>query len=247
MYVGYKNQTPLTIIGHLYNQWVKVTNADKVAALEAFNVSWADMPDSHIRTFGRELDKRQRRLRKMKVPCDDTTNVIPYVDQMNKIRVFKEEELLKWDNTPLLQGWVATKDHFTTTWIDCEAFKRRLADDRPFDSALALGTQACSGHMNSSRPGARVTAGGLTPSLRSEANMNLLVKALERSELENATLQDELDATTVVTAPLAKIIAAVTTSNNNTELIAQLTVQGTAQTSQINHLLTALSAGGGGH
>ena len=91
MYVGYKNQTPLTIIDHLYNQWVKVTNADKVAALEAFNFSWADMPDSHIRTFGRELDKRQRCLRKMKVPCDDTAKVIRYVDQMKKSGVFKEE------------------------------------------------------------------------------------------------------------------------------------------------------------
>ena len=36
-YVGYRNQTPLTIINHLYNTWVKVTNADKVAALEAFH------------------------------------------------------------------------------------------------------------------------------------------------------------------------------------------------------------------
>ena len=32
-YVGYKNQTPLTIINHLYHTWVKFTNADKVAAL----------------------------------------------------------------------------------------------------------------------------------------------------------------------------------------------------------------------
>ena len=28
MFVGYKNQTPLTVIDHLYNQWVKVTNAE---------------------------------------------------------------------------------------------------------------------------------------------------------------------------------------------------------------------------
>ena len=58
--------------------------------------------------------------------------------------------------------------------------------------------------------------------------MNFLVEALERSELENATLQDELDATTLVTTPPAEIIAAATTSNNDTALIDQLTVQGTA-------------------
>ena len=87
--VGYKNQTPLTIINHLYNTWVKVTNADKVAALEAFHFNWNDTPNTHIRTFTRQLDKIQRRLRKMKVPCTDEAMVIQYVDQMNKSRIFK--------------------------------------------------------------------------------------------------------------------------------------------------------------
>ena len=96
------------------------------------------------------------------------------------------------------------------------AFRRRLEDDRPFDSALALGP----------RSNARGTAGGLTPSQhqRRNAEMDSLVEALERAKLETATLQDELDATTVVTAPPAEIIAAATTTNNDSALIAQLTV-----------------------
>ena len=103
MCVGYKNH-PLTAIDHLYDQWLKVTNAEKVAALEAFNFSWADTPDLYIWSYGRELDKRQRCLRKMKVPCDNTAKVIVYMNAMNKNGAFKEEELLKWENDPALQG-----------------------------------------------------------------------------------------------------------------------------------------------
>ena len=74
-----------------------------MAALEAFNFSWADTTDLHIRSYGRELDKRWRLLRKMKVPCKDTAKVIRYVDTMNKSGAFKEEDLLKWENDPALQ------------------------------------------------------------------------------------------------------------------------------------------------
>ena len=77
--------------------------------------------------------------------------------------MFKEEELPKWDNTILLQGWEETQEHFTTIRIDCEVFKRLLPDDCPFDSALAVGGALVGGgHMDSSRPGAWGTACGLT-------------------------------------------------------------------------------------
>ena len=116
--MGYKNQTPLTVINHLYNTWVKVTNADKVAALEAFHFNWNDTPDTHIRTFTRQLENIQRRLRKMKVPCTDEAMVIQYVDQMNKSGIFKESELLEWDNTASVQSWSETTKHFTEIWVD---------------------------------------------------------------------------------------------------------------------------------
>ena len=78
-----------------------------------------------------------------------------------------------------------------------------------------------------------------------DAEIDSLVEALERAHEETATLQDKLDATTVVTTPPAEIIAAATTTNNDSALIAQLTVQGTAQTAQINRLLTAIAVGRG--
>ena len=75
-----------------------------MAALEAFNLSWAATTNLHIRSYGRELDKRWRLLQQMKVPCEDAVKVIGHVDTMNKSGAFKEEKLLKWENDPTLQG-----------------------------------------------------------------------------------------------------------------------------------------------
>ena len=63
MFVGYCNQDPLSIITHLYDQWVKVTNTETVAAINAFNCSWDNTPDLRIRSYGRQLKKRQRCLK----------------------------------------------------------------------------------------------------------------------------------------------------------------------------------------
>ena len=80
-----------------------------------------------------------------------------------------------------------------------------------------------------------------------DEELETLAAALDRAHDEVATLQDELDASTV-TSPPAEIVAAATTTDSAASLIAQLTVQGTAQTAQINQLISALqrNAGGGG-
>lgn len=69
----------------------------------------------HIKTYALELTKRQRKMKKnMEVPCDDAFKVMTYVDTMNKSGFFKEEELVLKENTPNLQGWKKTQDHFAT-------------------------------------------------------------------------------------------------------------------------------------
>ena len=74
---------------------------------------------------------------------------------MNKSRTFKEEELLKWENTANLKGWEKTKEYFTKIWINHEAFKRQQKG------------AGAKGHMRNSCQGAHVTTGELTPSQRS--------------------------------------------------------------------------------
>ena len=237
-YVGYKNRSPRAIIEHLGTTWVKITNSDKVAAKEAFVFDWADTPDMHVREYARQLEKVQRRLQGMKIPCDNDAMVIQYVDQMSKSGIFKESELLEWNNTETLQAWDATTKFFAEIWIDRMAYRRQQGDERPFDSAAAL----------SSRSGSDGTVGSISRqrTMRDE-ELETLAAALDRAHDEVANLQDELDASTVASPP-TEIVAAATTTDSAAALITQLTLQGTAQTAQINQLITALrgNTGGGG-
>ena len=53
-------------------------------------------------------------MRKVKVLCDNALKVITYVNNMHKSGIFTEHELLLWENTPALQGWMETQDFFDT-------------------------------------------------------------------------------------------------------------------------------------
>ena len=53
---------------------------------------------------------------------------------MHKKGIFKERELLFWENTPALQGWTETQDFFDTIWTD------QLKGAGPYKSAMAMST-----------------------------------------------------------------------------------------------------------
>ena len=103
-YVGFRNQTPRTILEHLTKTWVKVQNHEKVESTNAFKFLWSDHPNMHIKTYAIELNKRQRAMVKLNVPYDDALKVITYVDNMHRSGIFKERELLKSGNDSALQG-----------------------------------------------------------------------------------------------------------------------------------------------
>ena len=44
----------------------------------------------HIKTYAIELNKRQRAMVKLNVPCNDALKVITYVDNMHKSGIYKE-------------------------------------------------------------------------------------------------------------------------------------------------------------
>ena len=63
--------------------------------------------------------------------CDDALTVITYVDNMHQSGIFKEQEILKWENDSALQGWQATQSYFDEIWTDRAAFNIRLEGARP--------------------------------------------------------------------------------------------------------------------
>ena len=44
----------------------------------------------HINTYAVKINKRQRAMKKLKVPCNNALKVITYVDNMRKIGIFTE-------------------------------------------------------------------------------------------------------------------------------------------------------------
>ena len=105
--------------------------------------------------------------------------------------------------------------------------------------------------LEGARPYESVTAITATTKNKEDAEEAMyLLHALER---ENATLKDELKATTIpstTTAPSAapppKFIAAATTTGYDDGLIAAIKDQSATQAAQITKLLATLTAGGGG-
>ena len=182
----------------------------------------------HIKTYAVDLNKRQRAMKKLKVVCDNGLKVITYVDNMHKNGIFKERELLFWENTPALQGWTETQYCFDTIWTNRTSFNIRLEGPRPYESAIAMSTTQTS--------------------KQDHKEAMYLLHSLER---ENTTLKDKLDATTIATTstppsttPPPKIIATATTTVRDDALIAALKEQSATHTAQITKLLAALSSGG---
>ena len=66
-YMGFRNQTPLSILVHLTKTWAKVHNQKKVVSTDAFKLLWGYHPTMHIKTYAVELNKRQRAMKKLKV------------------------------------------------------------------------------------------------------------------------------------------------------------------------------------
>ena len=57
-FVGYANETPLTILAHLTNTCVKIQKHEKVTCMEHFNFEWDESPGMYIKTYVLELTKR---------------------------------------------------------------------------------------------------------------------------------------------------------------------------------------------
>ena len=65
-----------------------------MACVESFKFEWADDPTMHIRTYALELNKRQRAMVKLGIPCEDPLKAMTYVDNMYSSGVFKQVELI---------------------------------------------------------------------------------------------------------------------------------------------------------
>ena len=77
------------------------------------------------------------------IPCEDPLKVMTYVDNMYRSGIFKQVELMLWENTPSLQTWDETRIYFDKLWVDRSEISAREEDARPFESAVSVVDSRC--------------------------------------------------------------------------------------------------------
>ena len=95
-YVGFAEETTLTMLAHLHTQPV-VLNEEKRVLRRDFFCPWSDAPNMTLQEFARELDKRQRKAKKQNVIIDDDDKVVHLVGCAQDSGLFEDEWVEKWE------------------------------------------------------------------------------------------------------------------------------------------------------
>ena len=77
-YVGFAEETTLTMLAHLRTQPVVLNEEKRVLRWDFFR-PWSDAPNMTLQEFARELDKCQRKAKKQNVVIDDDDKVVHLV------------------------------------------------------------------------------------------------------------------------------------------------------------------------
>ena len=77
-YVGFAEETTLTMLAHLGTQPLVLNEGKRVLHQDFFH-PWSDAPNMTLQEFARELDKRQRKAKKQNVVIDDDDKVVHLV------------------------------------------------------------------------------------------------------------------------------------------------------------------------
>ena len=94
-YVGFAEETTQTILAHLCTQPV-VLNEEKRVLRRYFFRPWSDSPNINLQEFARELNKRQRKTKKLNVTIDDNDKVVHLVGCAQDSGLFEAEWVKKW-------------------------------------------------------------------------------------------------------------------------------------------------------
>ncbi len=95
-YFGYANQTIKTLLTHLRTKWCKVMTKERTNATEAFYQAWVPLT-THIITYGRQLDKQQKKCKNINVIILNEAKTLHFVGQMYKSNYCTEEQMTKYE------------------------------------------------------------------------------------------------------------------------------------------------------
>jgi hypothetical protein len=91
-YFGYANQTIKMLLTHLHTKWCKVMTKEHTNATKAFYQAWV-LSTTHIITFGRQLNKQQKKCKNINVIISDKAKTHHFVGQMYKSNYYTKEQM----------------------------------------------------------------------------------------------------------------------------------------------------------
>ncbi len=94
-YFDYTNQTIKMLLTHLRTNWCKVMTKECTNATEAFYQVWVPST-THIITFGRQLNKQQKKCKNINVIISEQAKTLHFVGQMYKSDYYTKEQMTKY-------------------------------------------------------------------------------------------------------------------------------------------------------
>mgnify|MGYP006146177255 FL=1 len=227
-YFGYANSTIKSVLHHLRTNWCKVMTRERTDATEAFYQAW--VPNmTHIITFGRQLNKQQKKCKTINVIISDEAKTLHFVGQMYKSDYFTEEQMTKYEIlSDSNKVWDKTLAHFT----EKISLRKANGDDRAANSGFKSAA-----HIRDHSSAHSI----ITATTESDLTRNLYIESLEGS-LAAAREQYASDATTRTPVPPAFDPLTLL----QTEL-AEQRKQVSDVMAQNAKLIATLSKGGGGN
>ena len=226
-YFGYANSTIKSVLHHLRTNWCKVMTRERTDATKAFYQAW--VPNmTHIITFGRQLNKQQKKCKTINVIISDEAKTLHFVGQMYKSDYFTEEHMTKYEIlSDSNKVWDKTLAHFTELFSLRKAYGNDRAANSGFESAAHIHDHASAHSI-------------LTDNTESELTRDLYIESLEES-LAAAREKYALDATTHT--PVPPTFDPLTLLQ---EALAEQRKQVSDIMAQNAKLIATLSKGGGG-
>jgi hypothetical protein len=134
-YFGYTNSTIKSVLHHLCTKWCKIMTRERTDATYAFYQAW--VPNmTHIITFGRQLNKQQKKCKAINVIISDKAEMLHFIGQMYKSNYFTEEQMTKYEIlADSDKVWEKTLTHFTDLYALRKAYGNDRAANSGFESA----------------------------------------------------------------------------------------------------------------
>jgi uncharacterized membrane protein YgcG len=137
-YFGYANQTIKRLLTHLHTNWCKVITKERTNATEAFYQAWLPLT-THIITFGRQLNKQQKKCKNINVIISEEAKTLHFVGQMYKSNYYTKEQMTKYKmQADVNKTWFHTLQFFTKPFAQRKAYGDSDAANSGFDSAAHI-------------------------------------------------------------------------------------------------------------